>query len=174
MNNYSWTVQFESLFNKAAEQYRGGNRVLENYFNTSELDFLGSIGSTAQELYDFAEDFANGGDPDYGTVLLVTAVRRDYFIHKLKGKTAGPVVPTSSLRAKTDEVDGIVWLPRIIQKARLKLEGRMDKDLMYGCGGDRRFLRESNIHLADFLRFVWSAGDDDQKVIEFVKKSRKG
>ena len=173
MNNYSWQSEFERLFNKAAAQYRQGVRGAENHFSLDDVNFLNTIGSTAQELYDFAEDHVNSGDPDFGTVLLITAARRDYFIYRQEGRGAGPAVPTSSLHAKTDKADGIEWLPRIIQKARLKLEGRMEKDLMYGCGGDRRFLRENNIHPADFLRFVWSAGDDDKKVIEFVKTCRR-
>ena len=174
MNDYLWTAEFERLFNKSTELYRQGRRGSENYFNAVDLKFLAAIGCTPQELYDFAEDFINYGEPDYGTALLIAAVRRDYFTHKLKGVQAGQVVATSALPPKSDAVDGIEWLPRIIQKARLKLEGRMDKDLMYGCGGDRRFLKECNLHPADFLRFVWSAEGDDKKIIEFVKKSRKG
>jgi hypothetical protein len=41
---------------------------------------------------------------------------------------------------------------------------------MYGCSGDRRFLREHNLHPADFLRAVWASHGDDQKVLAFVRK----
>jgi len=34
--------------------------------------------------------------------------------------------------AKTDEVEGIAWLPRLITKARAKLAGNLPADLMYG------------------------------------------
>ena len=34
--------------------------------------------------------------------------------------------------AKTDEIAGIAWLPRLIVKARAKLEGALPADLMYG------------------------------------------
>jgi hypothetical protein len=40
---------------------------------------------------------------------------------------------------------------------------------MYCCGGDRAFLSKHDIHPADFLRVVWAAGDDDQKILEHVK-----
>ena len=43
---------------------------------------------------------------------------------------------------------------------------------MYGCGGDRPFLRNMNIELAEFLRLVWSAGNDDRQIVEYVKKRR--
>jgi hypothetical protein len=43
--------------------------------------------------------------------------------------------------------------------------------MMFGCGGDRKFLRENGeINPADFLRHVWAAAGDLSKVTEFVKK----
>ena len=71
-------------------------------------------------------------------------------------------------------MDGIAWLPRLIVKARAKLRGEMPPELMYGCGGDRPFLRGVNIHLADFLRVVWAAGEDDRRVVEHVKRTMRG
>ncbi|MDB6028134.1 MAG: hypothetical protein JWM68_4357 [Verrucomicrobiales bacterium] len=44
---------------------------------------------------------------------------------------------------------------------------------MYLCGGDRPFLKSVNVEPADFLRVVWSAGDDNQKVIDYVRQCRK-
>ena len=40
----------------------------------------------------------------------------------------------------------------------------MDPDIMFGCGGDRAFLSEHNIHPADFLREVWAAKGDSAQV----------
>ena len=34
--------------------------------------------------------------------------------------------------AKSDEAEGIAWLPRLITKARAKLAGSLPADLMYG------------------------------------------
>jgi hypothetical protein len=48
----------------------------------------------------------------------------------------------------------------------------MDPDTMFGCGGDRAFLSKYDIHPADFLRVVWAAGDDDQKILAYVKSKR--
>jgi hypothetical protein len=39
---------------------------------------------------------------------------------------------------------------------------------MYGCGGDRKFLRTHDIHLAEFLQFVMLNFDDDEAIIDFV------
>jgi hypothetical protein len=40
---------------------------------------------------------------------------------------------------------------------------------MYSCGGDLNFLKNNgDIHPADFLRQVWAAGDDDQKLASWV------
>ena len=80
----------------------------------------------------------------------------------------------SELPLKTDAVDGIAWLPRLMVKARLKLRGEMPSDLMYGCGGDRPFLRRMGTTLPGFLELVRDSGDDDRAIIEAVKRSRDG
>ena len=60
---------------------------------------------------------------------------------------------------------------RIIEKARAKLRGEMPDELMFCCGGDRAFLRKIDLHPADFLREVWAAGDDTQRVVRYVKSA---
>jgi hypothetical protein len=92
----------------------------------------------------------------------------------MKGKSTGRVVPMSQLPAKSAQVDGIAWLPRLIVKARIKLRGEMDPDLMYGCAGDRPFLRERNLTLAQFLQLVWDSGSDDRRIIDAVKRAAAG
>ena len=89
-------------------------------------------------------------------------------------QASGKVVDSASLPAKDADVDGIVWLPRLLAKARAKLRGELADDVMYGCGGDRKFFRESNIHPAEFLRHVWASRDSDAKVIGWVKARRSG
>jgi len=170
MSTYDWADRFRQLYDKAVERYRTGNRRAAEYFNAAEDEFLASIGCTAQELYDFAEDFCNGGEPTFGTVLLITSARRDYFVVIQKSQPDGKQISMAELPAKDAAVAGFAWLPRIIAKARAKLRGEMPPELMYGCGGDRRFLKSVGIHPADFLRHVWSAGDDDQKIIDYVKR----
>jgi hypothetical protein len=43
---------------------------------------------------------------------------------------------------------------------------------MYGCGGDRRFLKEHDIHPADFLRMVWATEGDHGKILTFVRNTK--
>lgn len=169
MKHYDWTVGFEQLYRKATELYGKGTRGAENYFTADETRELAAIGCTPQELYDYVEDAVNGGEPDYGTALTVAAARRDYFLYAQKGKPSGKELSSATLLAKTAAADGIEWLPRIIEKARRKLRGEMDKDLMFGCGGDRAFCKKFDIAPADFLRYVWAAKEDDRKIIEWVK-----
>lgn len=140
-------------------------------FEKGDVAFLASIGCTAQELFDFVDDGQRYDDLDFETTLAVTAVRRDYFISVMQGKSAGRMISMSDLPAKTAQVDGIAWLPRLIEKARAKLRGEMPADLMYGCAGDRPFLRSRNMNLAGFLKLVWESGDDDRRIIDTVKRS---
>ena len=111
------------------------------------------------------------GDPDYETSLAVTAIRRDYFLNVLDGKSTGHTATMASLPAKSAEVDGIAWLPRLIVKARLKLRGEMPDELMYGCAGDRPFLRRMKMTLPQFLELVRDSGDDDRRIVNAVKQA---
>ncbi len=169
--HYIWDAYFAELFDSCVQEYDDGNKDYENWFTEEDLDFLNAIGCKEREFFDFVEDHcvSDGQDPTATTALLITAVRRDYFLTVQKGVASDRVVLPSELPAKTAEVDGIVWLPRIIVKARAKLRGEMDPDTMFGCGGDRAFLAKHDIHPADFLRVVWAAGDDDSKIIAYVK-----
>ena len=172
MSEYDWPIEFRKVYDAATRRYQSGERVPHKLFSKSELEFLASIGGSAQELFDFIDDLARYGEPAYETVLLTTGVRRDYFRLVQNGVPSGKQIDMDALPSKKEEVDGIAWLPRLIEKARAKLRGEMPPDLMYGCGGDRPFLREMNIELAEFLRLVWMSGDDNRRIIDYVKKRR--
>lgn len=172
MHNYDWPEQFRKAYDAATQRYGKGEREPQRLFSKADLEFLGSIGCTAQELFDFIDDLARYGEPLYETTLLTTAVRRDYFMLVQNGVLSRKKASMSSLPAKADEVDGIAWLPRLIEKARIKLRGEMPPELMYGCGGDRPFLRSVNVELAEFLRLVWLCGDDNAKIVQYVKERR--
>jgi hypothetical protein len=171
MSTIDWQTQFRHVYNRGVAAWHAGKQLPDAMFTRSDAKFLATIGCTTQELFDFVDDGLNYGEPDFDTTLAVAAIRRDYFLTVMKGKPTGRTVSMESLPAKTDEVDGIAWLPRLIVKARLKLRGEMPADLMYGCGGDRPFLRSMNMTLPSFLRLVWKTGDDDRRIIDAVKKS---
>lgn len=173
MSNYLFQENLRTIWEAADAKYKSGVRGAGNVFGQDDLKFLHSIGHSAQEAYDFVEDWNNYGEPDFGTFLLLAGLRRYYFLHIMKGAQADRIVDTVDLPPKTDSVRGIVWLPRLIEKARAKLRGEMSDDLMYGCGGDRDFSRKHEIHLADLLQFVMEHYDDTQAIVDFVAINSK-
>lgn len=173
MSHYIFQETLKSLWEKAVDLYEAGNRESGSYFDSHERAFLASIGHSAREVYDFAEDKVKYGEPDFETFLLVAAQRRDYFLNVMHGKPGDKVVDTGDLPAKKDSVRGIEWLPRLMPKARAKLRGEMSDDLMFLCGGDRGFFRTHDIHPAEFLQFVASHFEDDEAIIDFVARRSK-
>lgn len=169
-----WPQGFREVYDRAVASYRAGTQSPDQLFNAEEVGFLASIGCSAQELFDFVEDYCRAGEPGYESVLLVTAIRRDYFLRVQGGKPTGKVASMDALPSKQAETAGIAWLPRIIEKARIKLRGEMPPELMYGCGGDRPFLKSVNLELADFLALVRDCGDDTKRIVEAVLKARAG
>lgn len=165
----TWNDHFLELFDRCLNLYRGGNSDYNTYYNADELAFLSSIGYKPREFFDFVEDFGDSGDPTPSTALLVAAARRDYLYAEQNGELSTHEIQKGELPTFGDALDGIFYLPRILKKARYKLRGELDPDIMFGCGGDRKFLRENNIHPADFLRNVWAAGDNDQRIVDYVK-----
>ena len=165
-----WNETFLALFDRCAAQYRAGNRDYASYYGPQDLAFLGEIGHQPREFFDFVEDYCDSGVPEISTALLVAAVRRDYFLAVQDRKwSAEERLTRDNVPSFGEELGGFAYLPRIIAKARAKLRGELDPDLMFGCGGDRNFLsKHGEIHPADFLRRVWAAGDDDGKIASWV------
>jgi len=165
-----WNDRFLALFDRCVAEYRDGNRDFATYYRPDDLAFLDSIGYRPREFFDFVEDFCDEGDPTPATALLVASARRDYFLVIQEGERSGKLLTRDELPTFGDELHGIPYLPRILAKARAKLRGELDPDIMFGCGGDRKFLRDHGfIHPADFLRHVWAAHDDDELVAEWVR-----
>ena len=160
----------KNFSNLSADQ-RGKDDFISDY-SEDDLSFLSSIGYKPRELFDFVEDLADEGAPTESTALLIASVRRDYFLVVQNG-TASPVeVTRGDLPSFNEEFDTIAYLPRIIAKAIAKLRGELHPDVMFSCGGDRKFLRENgDIHPADFLRHIWSADGDPQKISDFIRQS---
>jgi hypothetical protein len=165
-----WQSRFRKVFDRGVVAWKQERKSAATMFDRDDIRFLETIGCTAQELFDFVDDLQRYGEPDFQAALEVAALRRDYFLSVLKGRSTGRTVSMDTLPEKAAEVDGIAWLPRIIEKARLKLQGEMPADLMYGCGGDRQFLQSVNMTLPQFLKLTWDSGSDDRKIIDAVKK----
>jgi hypothetical protein len=166
----TWNDRFNALFERVADSYRKGDFDYETGYSAEEVSFLESIGCKKREFFDFVEDFVDEGEPSPGTALLVAAVRRDHLLVEQKGKASGKSVTRDELPNFGEDLDGIPYLPRILVKARAKLRGELDPDVMYGCGGDRNFLaKNGGIHPADFLRHVWASDGDESKVVAWIR-----
>jgi predicted dehydrogenase len=165
----TWEQRFSKLFQNAVEKYRKGHHSADGLVDEKGRKFLASIGHTEQELFDFVEDFAKAGEPTLETALKIASVRRDYFLKEQNGAPSQHSISMDDLPPKDAEVDGIAWLPRLIPKAEAKLRGEMPHDLMYGCGGDRKFFKTHHVDAADFLRKVWDTRGKQSEIVAWIK-----
>lgn len=168
MNHYTYQQTLKTIWEAAVTKYKEGDREPDNYFDGATLAELAAIGLNKMDVYDFAEDFVKRGEPDFETFLMICEARRDYFLTVQGGKPTGKTIDSGALSPKTKEIEGIAWLPRIIEKAVAKLHGELPAETMYGCGGDRKFLKEHNIHPAEFLRVAWAYEEEPKKLIDWV------
>lgn len=166
-----WNDTFLALFDRCVATYQSGNHDFESYYSAGDLSFLTGIGHQPREFFDFVEDACEDGEPSASSALLVAAVRRDFFLAVQKGATSDRLLTRDDVPTFGDELAGMPYLSRILAKGRAKLRGELDPDLMFGCGGDRNFLKKhGDIHPADFLRRIWAAEEDDWKIADWVKK----
>jgi hypothetical protein len=165
----TWNDYFLALFDSCCASHQRGTREVRTFYTGEDLAFLATIGYQPREFLDFVEDFCDDGTPTPSTALLVAAVRRDYFLTVQQGVTSTHLLTCDDLPSFGQLLGGIAYLPRILVKARAKLRGELDPDIMFGCGGDRNFLRKHGaIPPADFLRHVWAAGDNDAKLVTWL------
>ena len=169
-SSQDWLSQLRDVYEQALHRFEQGRRGPEQVVGRKALAFLDSIGTSAQELYDFVEDWVEDGEPDFDTVAAMTDVRRAYFLTVQEGKPSNTVIPSATLPSGYAELGGYRWLPRIIAKARAKLRGELAPDIMFGCGADRPFLRSVKMEPAEFLETVWDAGTDDRAILDAVQK----
>ena len=168
-----WTKRLRAVYDKAISLYRAGNRDDTTYFTEDETRFLASVGLRPINVYDYAEDFVTSGEPDWETYLLIAAARRDHFLFEQQGVENMQEIRADQLPSKRTTLEGIPWLPRIIEKAHCFLGARFAMTLCTVAAGDRHFLREHGLHPADFLRVVSAAKGDNQKILAFVKGLEK-
>lgn len=168
MDHYNYQKTLKAIWESAVAKYRDGNHEPDSYFDEATLAELASVGLNTMDVYDYAEDYVSREEPDFETFLMVSEARRDYFFTVQEGKASDKRLDSSTLPPKDQEVNGVVWLPRIFPKAIAKLRGELPPETMYGCGGDRRFFKTNNIHPAEFLRAAWAYEDDESKLVDWV------
>ena len=173
MSHYDFAKQFRAVYDQAVSRFASGARGADHLLRPQEVEFLTANGITAQHLYDYAEDHnSDDGEPGFERALTIESVRRDYFLNVQGGVASRARLDETTLPDKTAELRGVVWLPRIIPKARAKLRGELPPSLMYSCGGDRKFLKENDIFPAEFLSLVWRHENDDAAIAEWVVRRR--
>jgi len=169
MKHYEFTSGFKSLYEKAVGLYIKGSRDASTYFTKEELDWLSKNGINQQHMYDYAEDHCKYQEPGFEQALAIELVRRDYFLNIQHGIASTTILKETELPAKTESLQGIVWLPRLLPKARAKLRGELSSELMFCCGGDRNFFKTHNIMPAEFLSVLWRTGSDDNAIAHWIK-----
>jgi hypothetical protein len=166
--NYNFQETLTRVWEKAVDLYQGGQRDSSTFPIDDDLPFLSLLGMNKMDVFDYAEDWVLEGTPDLATFLLIHEQRRDYFIEVQKRTPSSKTLDTGTLPAKTETIEGIHWLPRIIPKARAKLRGELPASSMFCCGGDRHFFQTNDINPAEFLRVVKKAEEQDQVIIDWV------
>lgn len=172
MSHYEFTQRFRAIYDRAVDLYAKGQRGADTFFTAEEQAFLAANGMTPQHLYDYAEDHNNYGEPGYDLALTIESIRRDYFLNVQHGQASTVVADPDTWPSKTDAVQGVEWLPRILPKVRAKLRGELPPSMMYCCGGDRRFFKDNDIQPAEFLNLAWRMGNNDQAIIAWVVARR--
>lgn len=157
------------IHEEARAAYEAGSRSPDGIANTAALEFLKSIGVSSQFLFDCVDDLSRYGEPDLKTFIALCEIRAGYFHDVMKGAPAPRTVDECELPPKTEEFDGIAWLPRIIRKAQCFLSGCLCPEIMYGCGGDRAFLAKYKISLPDFLAEVRDTDGDPKLMAAFLR-----
>ncbi|MEN9661831.1 MAG: hypothetical protein RL324_780 [Verrucomicrobiota bacterium] len=168
MKHYDFAPRFELLYQKALARYDQGVRQAAMLFDPAETAWLADNGISAQTLFDYAEDHTNYGEPGLGNAVAIEAVRRTYFHNVQQGRPSGVILDAATLPTKTDAVQGIAWLPRLIPKAKAKLRGELPASLMYCCGGDRAFFQQHDISPYEFLELVVRHEKDDAAIVAWV------
>lgn len=71
-------------------------------------------------------------------------------------------------RSPLEELEGLPWLPRLIDKVRALQAGTLGDYTPYPCGGDRHFLQVVGID-ADPLKALIDSGAGDHDIALWVK-----
>ncbi len=169
ISHFSFPETFRQLYDHAVARYQAGAASAAELYDEDQLAWLTANGIGAQAMFDYAEDDLSGGLPGFGHALAIESVRRDYFLNVQKGAASTVVADPETWPGKAEAIDGIVWLPRILPKARAKLRGELPASMMYCCGGDRNFFRTHDIYPAEFLNLIWRHFDDDAAIINWMK-----
>ena len=160
------------LHDKASASYCAGCRKPSQILPSEDLEALAKLGVAPQCLYDAVDDLARYGEPSKAVFVQLAQMRADHFQTALAGRPPSRIVEERELPPKSTEFQGVSWLPRIIRKAQCFLEGSLCDDIMYGCAGDRSFLKKYNATLPSFLAVVRDTHGDPAQALCFLESGR--
>jgi hypothetical protein len=166
MNN-----ELHHFHDQASASYKAGCRMPSQILPEAELETLAKFGITPQFLYDAVDDLARYGEPSKDVFVELAQIRSDYFQTTLHGRPPARIIQEPELPPKSAEFQGVAWLPRIIRKAQCFLEGSLCDDIMYGCAGDRSFLKKYNATLPAFLTVVRDSHGDPSQALRYLTKA---
>ena len=166
MNN-----ELHHFHDQASANYNAGCRMPSQILPAADLEMLAKFGISPQFLYDAVDDLARYGEPGKDVFVELAQMRADYFQTILHGLPPARIVQEPELPPKTAEFQGVAWLPRIIRKAECFLEGSLCDDIMYGCAGDRSFLKKYNATLPAFLTVVRDSHGDPSQALRYLTKA---
>jgi hypothetical protein len=162
--------ELAAFHSEALANYHSGCRTATGILSPSSLNALAGYGISPFFVFDYVDDGVRYGEPDLETFLKVAIIRVKYFRDVLHSNPAPVEVPERALPLKSDEFQGVSWLPRIIEKARCLLAGSLCSDIMYGCSGDRAFLAKFHATLPGFLEVVRDSSGDPEPALRYLKK----
>lgn len=168
VSHESWAAKLRQIYDQAVALYKQGTRNPFHIVDSTHHGFLGSIGMSIQELFDFVEDGVSDGEPTLEEALRISEIRKEYFQRVQQGKPSTQRLSASDFPSGQETLGGHQWLPRLIAKAQAKLRGELPDDLMYGCAADRRFLRPLGIQPSEFLGKVWEYEEQKDRLVDFV------
>jgi len=171
MDHYTFHSRLKEIWQKGYDNYQAGGREPGAYLTEEDQEFLNAIGANQQDVYDFTDDYIRYGGPDWETFWSVQSIRFNYFKLVMKSQPGTYIRPNDEYTPKNAELNGIRWLPRIIEKAQHKLRGELNPDVMYECGGDRQFLADHNLHPAEFLQLVWLNFDNPEAIAAYLEEN---
>jgi len=154
---------------EARNAYERGCRNPQELLDKDDLQRLLTHGISVQFLFDCVDDLARYGEPAAATFLELASIRSAYFRDVQHGAPPPPTVNECELPPKTEEFDGIAWLPRMIRKAQCFLNGCLCPEIMYGCAGDRAFVANHGKTLTGFLEQVRDSKGDPARMAEFLR-----
>lgn len=137
----------------------------------ADLEMLAKFGISPQFLYDAVDDLARYDEPSKDVFVELAQIRADYFQTTLHGCPPARIIQEPELPPKSAEFQGVAWLPRIIRKAQCFLEGSLCDDIMYGCAGDRSFLKKYNATLPAFLTVVRDSHGAPSQALRYLTKA---